>query len=299
MTSKIYRLNRESFELVPAEGMPSNVVVGVNKDWQHRNPDSKPTLELHHAVSGIIRNCATINSSWTFEGLFGYYNPSLLTEFKVFSGDEYVGTIDYNVRKSRYEISSPKIQKSMERKSYRATTKLDLALKLIDSFSTKSLAEKLEEAKASVEGGIRRATRNATSTYREAAENSHGIILDFALNNWQAVVNSVSNDTTLLTKLDKLQEAIHERNVTQSIYHSEGKCVYIKGDVYVVGKLEEEAGGERHTVYSSSDTLPSGIRRAIGLLKLVEKDSVLDGVGYKYEDDKFLVLSKYIEMHST
>lgn len=293
------RLNRENFDLVPAEGMPVNVVVGVYKDWQQRHPDTKPTLELHPAVRNIIRDYASVKHSWTFEGLFGYYNPSLLTEFKVFSGDEYVGTIDYNVRKSKYEISSPKIEKSMDRKKYRETGKVDLALKLIDSFSTKSLADSLNEAKSRIQEGIRRVARNATTTYREAVESSHGVLLEFALNHWQEVVDSVGNDATLLTRLEKLKEAIHERGVTQEMYASRGVCVYIKGDVYAVEKLDEEAGIERHVVYSNSESLPSGIRRAIGLLKLVEENSVLDGVGYKYEDNKFFVLLKYIEAHST
>jgi hypothetical protein len=292
------RLPKDKYIFVSVEDMPSNVHMGVNKEWSDRNPEHSVSVTANTICAplrGLIRQYATSYPNWTFECLHTYYRPSAIDEVKVFVGDEYIGMIGYNSRRSKFQVSSPKIERDMDRKRMRETANLAIAHKLICSFSTKSLGEHLAEDKSDIRDGLRRMSRTTHSNLRSLSENLAPIFQEYVLANWEDVLEWVSKNGKATNRMHELHDTIYQNTSTQDMFAGKGLCVSVRDDAYVVEKDEKDAGSERFTVYSNSDRLPSELRQAIGLLKLVCDNSILNGVGYRHEYNKYFVLSEYLE----
>ena len=296
------RLPKDRYVFVPVEDMPSNVQLGVLKEWLDRDAVNGVTVNTVCApLKGLIRQYATSYPNWTFECLYTYYHPSPIDEVKVFVGDEYIGMIGYNVRMSKFQVSSPRIERDMDRKRMRETANLAIAHKLICSFSTKSVADNFLEAQNELRDGVRRLSRSAGTNHRSLTETLSPIFQEYALRNWESVMDWAAKnvDARMMGTMHNLHSVVHERDVSYSLHLAattpgDGVCVYVQGDVYAVEKGKDDAGAERHVVYSNSDRLPPEVRRAIGLLKLVDDNSALDGVGYKCDNNKFLLMASYL-----
>ena len=110
----------------------------------------------------------------------------------------------------------------------------------------------------------------------------------FVVDNYQAFMDSVVNKSSVAKQLEILPTQVAEYNATQHLTsmlkNNNAFIVFIDGVNYSVQK------GKDPLEIKQSDELPDFIRRAVGLLKLVEDNQVISGVGLRVNESTFLVL---------
>jgi hypothetical protein len=110
----------------------------------------------------------------------------------------------------------------------------------------------------------------------------------FVVNNYQMFMDSVVNKSNIVKQLEQLPTQVEEFNATQHLIKmlqtDNAFIVFIDGVNYSVQK------GKDPLEIKQSDELPDFIRRAVGLLKLVEDNQVISGVGFRVNEITFLVL---------
>ena len=97
-------------------------------------------------------------------------------------------------------------------------------------------------------------------------------------------------DPKLINKLEDFPTRVTEKlevdSMAKQLRLGNMHLVLLDGMDYALQK-----GGEPPTI-KASEQLPDYMRRAIGLLKLVEDNQVIHGVGYRADANTFMVVNK-------
>lgn len=211
--------------------------------------------------------------------------------FDVKDKRELLGTIDKDYCGSgyRYRIDNHRIEGMRERGSGMKTIHLKKAIKHVDKFFGKrNMVEKITEARRKVENTLSQIDNEKGWRLRGTWNAMESQARDFITNNYQAFMDSVVDKTSIAKHLEQLPTQVEEFNATQHLTEMLQKdnafIVFIDGLNYSVQK------GKDPLEIKQSDELPDFIRRAVGLLKLVEDNQVLSGVGFRVNETTFLVL---------
>ncbi len=211
--------------------------------------------------------------------------------FDVKDKRELLGTIDKDYCGSgyRYRIDNHRIEGMRERGSGMKTIHLKKAIKHVDKFFGKrNMVEKITEARRKVENTLSQIDNEKGWRLRGTWNAMESQARDFITNNYQAFMDSVVDKTSIAKHLEQLPTQVEEFNATQHLNKmlqtDNAFIVFIDGLNYSVQK------GKDPLEIKQSDELPDFIRRAVGLLKLVEDNQVLSGVGFRVNETTFLVL---------
>lgn len=210
--------------------------------------------------------------------------------FKVMDKREVLGTVtkDWFRHGFRYQVDNHRISSMRERGSGMKTIHLDKAIKHVNKlFGRKNVHEKFAEAKQAVSGavgGVASEKHYQLDRTWRALENSTQA---FIANHYQEFTVSVV-DKNLCTQVENLPKHIEEYNAAQHM-----KSMLEKDNAYIVfidGVNYSVQKGADPIEVKESDELPDFMRRSIGLLKLVENNQVINGVGLRVNESTFLVL---------
>ncbi len=211
--------------------------------------------------------------------------------FDVKDKRELLGTIDKDYCGSgyRYRIDNHRIEGMRERGSGMKTIHLKKAIKHVDKFFGKrNMVEKITEARRKVENTLSQIDNEKGWRLRGTWNAMESQARDFITNNYQAFMDSVVDKNSIAKHLEQLPTQVEEFNATQHLTKmlqtDNAFIVFIDGLNYSVQK------GKDPLEIKQSDELPDFIRRAVGLLKLVEDNQVLSGVGFRVNETTFLVL---------
>ena len=211
--------------------------------------------------------------------------------FDVKDKRELLGTIDKDYCGSgyRYRIDNHRIEGMRERGSGMKTIHLKKAIKHVDKFFGKrNMVEKITEARRKVENTLSQIDNEKGWRLRGTWNAMESQARDFITSNYQAFMDSVVDKTSIAKHLEQLPTQVEEFNATQHLTKmlqtDNAFIVFIDGVNYSVQK------GKDPLEIKQSDELPDFIRRAVGLLKLVEDNQVLSGVGFRVNETTFLVL---------
>jgi hypothetical protein len=211
--------------------------------------------------------------------------------FDVKDKRELLGTIDKDYCGSgyRYRIDNHRIEGMRERGSGMKTIHLKKAIKHVDKFFGKrNMVEKITEARRKVENTLSQIDNEKGWRLRGTWNSMESQARDFITSNYQAFIDSVVDKNSIAKQLEQLPTQVEEFNATQHLTKmlqtDNAFIVFIDGLNYSVQK------GKDPLEIKQSDELPDFIRRAVGLLKLVEDNQVLSGVGFRVNETTFLVL---------
>lgn len=211
--------------------------------------------------------------------------------FDVKDKRELLGTIDkdYCGGSYRYRIDNHRIEGMRERGSGMKTIHLKKAIKHVDKFFGKrNMVEKITEARRKVENTLSQIDNEKGWRLRGTWGAMESQARNFITSNYQAFMDSVVDKTSIAKHLEQLPTQVEEFNATQHLTKmlqtDNAFIVFIDGLNYSVQK------GKDPLEIKQSDELPDFIRRAVGLLKLVEDNQVLSGVGFRVNETTFLVL---------
>lgn len=204
---------------------------------------------------------------------------------------EVLGTIDkdYCGNGYRFRIDNHRIEHMRERGSGMKTIHIKKALKHVEKFfGRKSVLEHVADARQKTEMVLHQVVNERTWGLQHTWRTLETHAQQFILNNYQQFMDNVVKDKKTSDALEhfpsKFQEDTAVHHVQEMMKQKNTYLVFIDGINYSIQK------GEDLVEVKQSEELPDFMRRAIGLLKLVEDGQVVADVGLRVNASTFLIL---------
>lgn len=223
-----------------------------------------------------------------------------VNRFEVYKDGEQIGTIARNYRSSRmgsdyvFAISSNGIKNERERNSDYCTKDAKKALAAIKkTFSNKSMAERVNESLDVAKRVIYNERNSKAHTVDKYRYRLTPLMMEFALTVMQkefeayAQVNSASN--TLAEYHNANLEMLTVDEINNKFDNGGTSLVLLLNGKYVVKT------GDKIDMYDDN-TLPVEIRGKLGMLKLVEPEQMIEGVGCRATTEVFVLMPTASEL---
>jgi hypothetical protein len=262
------------------------------------------TFEIEPRLKPLIIEAAMKFPMWQFyaggaaTGLWRYEHDKKLKahRFTVWDGQERLGELSTATRNNGdqvYAISNNRIARKRERGVADMTKDIKKAIKIISkSFGSKTVSERISEAMMICESNIDTVVRTKVMEFNEPYRIVARGMADHMIANWETTRSILVDKGVNVDKLGDVPELYEQYKVaeeTEACYkNKKGVVVIIHGSDYVVKNLSAGEGSDI-TLYDT-DNLPEWIKRGVGMLKLVDKNTMLGGIGFKIDGSKFYVI---------
>jgi hypothetical protein len=254
-------------------------------------------------LAPLVEELALKHPEWKFEA---DYNCKRHTEngitwtierMKITDKYEVLGQIgiDYFNSGKRFWINNHRVQDLRERGSGMKTIHLNKAIRHVEKFfGLKNLDEKLKEARQQARETIDNIAREKYYAFNNVWRTIEGVGQQFLLEHMEAF-KAATKDTPAFMSVEKFPEVRHElthsNNVRDLVNTGKAYLVFIDGMNYSVSL------GQSQPEIMSSEELPDFIRRGVGMLKLVEKQTMITNIGFRADENTFVVLPPSEEEH--
>lgn len=193
----------------------------------------------------------------------------------------------------RVAMTNKRIRKHMDRTDSLRTSKVKVAMSHIKKwFHAPTTLEVFGEAKESIHRDLHSIHREFMSKhqhqYREVSEKIHAYVMD----NLASIVDTYNQSYTpkitlhsidVAKVLSDYENAVISNSVTNAP-HTKKLTVVMMDDKYVLQR------GDQPLMVKTSEQLPTAIRTGMGMLKLVEPRQFIKDVGYRLNNETFMVL---------
>ena len=278
--------------------MYGNIILG---DYKSGAGQTIPVMDIHPFMKPLINQLALEHPQWVFRRETHAYTTSdegrvpVATSFDILEKREVLGTIRWETRyrqfknESVFVIENPRIGKARRRAEVK-TCDIKRAKAVVSKFvSPKSLVERFTEQQEGAALALEHVVSNKARAYAYSYEPILDMQAVYMKDNWESFRASLTPEQLVL--MQRMDDATNERNASQSVkdaYKSgNALAVHIHGDNYLTGNTVNN--GRMNLLLS--EELPPHIKRAIGILKLVEPSQVVSQVGFKANDNTFIVFS--------
>ena len=283
----------------------------------HMNPLVLPNVTLHpeldvqdkekygfdsQALRTVIWETATRFPMWDIV-ITGVKNNHIDSPFvsgiAVMSGREKLGTVKLEYVGRGYErklsIQNKRIDQSLERARAMHTEDPKRAMAIIKKwFRNKTTAEHVADGLGVAQIVYNALKRNAHNTKINARETVQTMAFDFIMNSPEV--------RTELAKFIAVDPSMHKRLVEAYNAHDEAEAEemglqsFDKGAHTIIAIDGGYIVCHNDTVSSYTDaTLPDNLRAPLGMLKLVNAKELIKGVGFKADNNVFVVKPSEIE----
>lgn len=265
-----------------------------------RDPQyAKPTAIAHKNIRPLLDRLIAKRPSWVFKARRIYdYNAveMIASTFDVWCDGEMLGDIGVSSTtrtgevKVDYQYDTHRLQEGRQRGSWTKTTKLDLAVKgILKTFYSKTLGERVTEAHEQVRSKLSSNRTSANHVFQTMARLVDREMTNFVMTNWEELAPRMREAGVNLR--DEMPEAYAKWREMENVYHAyteEYGCVIVlRGSDYAVSTHK---GADTETTIKSSEELPAGIRRNLGLLKLSTTGETIPGIGIRINDYTYYVM---------
>jgi hypothetical protein len=217
-----------------------------------------------------------------------------VTCFKVLDKREELGQVyidSYSSQGMRFCIDNFRVQKMRERGSGMKTIHENKALKHVDKFfGKKNLDEKLLEAKELAQRCVQTVANNLGSKFDWEWNRLDEVAKQFIMDkHWEEftefVATNISKNTVDMDKMpEKFERKVASKQVKEVFAKDEHYLIYVDGQSYAIFRKNEP------TQIKASEELPEFIRRSVGMLKLVEDNQIISGIGCRVNSTTYVVL---------
>ena len=214
-----------------------------------------------------------------------------LANVQVFDKDEHLATFAY--RHGTFRIEGFRVKEIRERKKFIETVDVNRAFTQLNKILKATTKVETQEASLeSIKSGMWHLNSEAENKTHSLAQRlfmaqPNRIQL---LRNIEEVAKLARFDSSQNDKIQEVDEALSIYDSTKSVMNpldsNKALVVTFKHDKYLVSETKDTA---EVTTYNS-ENVPDFIRRAVGMLKLVEDNSIVGNVGYRLERDVYLVI---------
>jgi len=200
-------------------------------------------------------------------------------------------------------LSNHRISDGLQRGNSRKTIKIDRAVSIFNrNFYPLIPAELLEIRAAGLRAGVREGRHKVYNT-DELYKKLTGFLrphIDSHLDEFLDLIHTIGEQGGIHpSKFDEYPKVLEETNMIKDVMQHmddlKGCVVAIKGADYYVSnsehiyKSEMMAGANVDCHQFVTDTLPTDIKRGVGMLKLLKDGTYLQGVGYRLTADTFYI----------
>lgn len=257
----------------------------------------------------LIEKLALKYPQWTFEEENSNYKwdmqngksvktDIIATCFKVLDKREELGSVyteNYSSHGQQFCVDNFRVQQMRERGSGMKTIHEKKALKHIDKFfGKKNLDEKLAEARNMAQNTVYRVADDLSQKFDWEWSRLDETAKQFIMqNHWEEFVGYVGGNVhpnSHNVKIDELPEKFERklagRDVHEAFQKDKHYLVYLDGQNYAIFRKDEP------TQIKVSEELPEFIRRSVGLLKLVEDNQIIGGVGCRVNATTYVVMQQ-------
>jgi hypothetical protein len=255
------------------------------------------TRTIEPFIKPLVEALALKYPQWTFEACSSINDNTNKVEescrFKIIDKREELGVISKDWAKNgyRFQIDNHRINNMRERGSGMKTIHLDKAIKHVGKFfSKKNVSEKLNEARQLAENGLGNVASSKNWKLREVWNNDEAseALQKYLLSVFPDALTML--DPKIINKLEDFPTRVTEKlevdSMVKELRLGNMYLVLLDGMDYAIQK-----GNDAPTI-KASEQLPDYMRRAVGLLKLVEDNQVINGVGYRANANTFMVINK-------
>ena len=257
----------------------------------------------------IMWKVITDNPTWEFrvEQYYGQIKSETadtppritISKFSVRKDGEEIGKIDRDYRYDQggyvFAISSNAIRSERERVGAYRTKDAKKALAAIKkTFTNKSMAERIDEAMAEAMRAINRQGGRKRNDYANNMQKLMPLIKNFVFDARADEFKQYAMGNGQLTLLSQLRATGMEMLTVEDIEQKfktgkDTSLVLLSNGKYVV-----KTGDEVHLY--DDNTLPVDMRGKLGMLKLVEPEQMIEGVGCRATTEVFVLLSAAREL---
>lgn len=283
--------------------MYGNIILNDNKldTGLSRHKEAVQVEEVHQFLRPLINQLALEHPQWIFKQVAYSYTTSdegrvpIATSFDILEKREVLGTIRMETRYRQhknemvYIIENDRIGRARRRTTIK-TNDIKRAKAIVSKFiSPKSLVERFIEEQLGAALALETVVTSKARDYAYSYEPILDMQTVYMKDNWESFRASLTPEQLVLVQ--RMDEATNERNASLSVKdaYKSGKAlaVHIHGDNYLTGNTVDS--GQMNLLLS--EELPPHIKRAIGILKLVEPSQVVSQVGFKANNNTFIVFS--------
>jgi len=271
------------YSYVELEGR-RNVIGQCRKDFDLESAElSIPSYQLR-----LIDQLTRERPTWRFRAAVSFFKSCNITNFTVFDGDEELGNISWNG--AAYTFDNPRLRAKRERGGVNYSTKLDVATKrILKAFHTKTRKERGQEAAKATKEAVSSVTNTSAFGFRRKFQPVQDLLTTYLVRNWDEASKYL---TSVGAAADPTVPELHAnqqtaRQMGEAVQNARGVTIRIEGTGYL--SVREYANSLETEVYSG-ETLPDHYRAGLGILKLVEPQTTVAGVGLRVDQHTFLIL---------
>lgn len=260
------------------------------------------TVILHPDLEPVFDKLMRERPTWRFksdENIYGGAGVVTTTahavRFKIYDGDEELGQLwretHWRDNEVRYCFNNFRLHKERQRNSVSYTTKPDIAVKrIVKAFHMKTPSERAVDAQEAVRSVVGSIMQEAAWPVRKAKSVIEQEFYTYAVTHWDEVKHMLGDKADKID-LPSLAEAHNEAMAMQeAVSQGGGVNVQLEPNGTYSTSRPINTGYETHSY--TDTTLPDHIRGALGLLKLIDDKTGIDGVGARVSATLYYVMDK-------
>jgi hypothetical protein len=254
--------------------------VRMGKDIKTRTEE-----ELHIDAKRLAWEVATKHPLWTIE-VDGFRSYRVLCDTEVLG---YVGS-EWHGSSHKLFVRNDRIASQNERKNAYHTDKVDKAyLRVKKSFGPMNLSERVNKALKVAGDVLENQSYRNTTRQREHERPIENDLYKWArVNMTQYILELKQNHNTVmlehLTKLEDVRADMVTITETIKAFQSERTALVVLADSKYIVKIRDNV-----QLYDDV-TFPVELRGKLGMLKLVEKEAMVTGIGCRVNDEIFVLI---------
>ena len=215
--------------------------------------------------------------------------------FKIYDGNEELGQLwretHWRDQEVRFCFNNFRLHKERQRNSVSYTTNPDVAVKrIVKAFHMKTPSERAVDAHEAVRGIVGSIVQKAAWPVRKAKSLIEQEFYTYAITHWDEVKHMLGDKADKID-LPSLAEAHNEAMAMQEAV-SQGNGVNVQLEPNGTYSTSRPTNLGFETNAYTDTTLPDHIRGALGLLKLIDDKTGIDGVGARVSATLYYVMDK-------
>lgn len=272
----------------PDLGLP-NLVWAKSKAGTYTKP-----VKLAPTIAPIAYEAAKKFPKWKFVGNANWSFDDRLevSKLAVYENREKIGTINVATTRNgvKFILDCERIRGSRKRGSTAQTGDTKKALKIMaKSFGGKTIAEKVEDTCNKLRNGINNGCAARMGVYNSGMSSLVRHLSRYIFDNFESVsaaAIAAGADAATINVLPGIRDSYATTSdIKAALDKNNGNFVMLDGSNYLVCD-----GAETAPLVLTSDTVPSDLKGKIGMLKLIENNHFLKGVGYRLDANAFYII---------
>lgn len=276
-----------------------NIFITSKKGEPHKEVKVQENLLL------LTEKLAVKYPQWSFVAT-NYWPASAATPsyqargINVYEGQEKLGDIcvdKFNPSGTfTYLINNWRIQEAAARGGPTKTKSVNTAIKIVGKmFKAKTLSERMCNAVGIASTLLYHVHQSRGTAFRDAYNHVVHYLAPYIMENYSSIMDIAVKAGANKDTSTQLETYYAERKITEDMFlrwkNKSGTVVLLKGIEYALLSRDTKDKYE-HIQTFSSETLPLHIKQAVGMLKLLETQQFLKGVGVRVANDVFFITAE-------